>query len=234
MRKLLVLPGHCVSLGGMTVSLSLTIQGFERCGASEQLCVLVQSGTLMEEYLRQAGYGSCLQVIQAEDQYQFTQRALQWVSEQPKNWPLLLENCITRQLLLTIAVAAPALRLSGRPLYYIFRDLSLSYNPLGNLARKLVFSCLSPSILCNSKFTAAHIHGRLGNVREILYPPVDTQKFNDDRSSAIPPKELQPILCRGAKVMLTPSRISAPESFNDKNLRTLIPVLAHLKANGYY
>lgn len=232
MRKLLVLPGHCTSMGGMTVSLALMVKGFERCGASEQICVLVRANTLMEEYLVQAGHGACLQPIQAKDQRQFTQLALQWVNQQPRDWPLLLENCLTRQVLLKIAIAAPALRLAGRPVYYIFRDLALSYNRLGNLARNLAFACLAPRILCNSKFTASYIHGRLGKVEEILYPPVDTQKFNDRPS--VPPKELQPILDSGAKLMLTVSRISEPGKFNDKNLRALIPVLARLRATGHH
>ena len=234
MRKLLVLPGYCTSLGGMTVSISMMIRGFEHCGASEHLCVLVRSGTLMEEYLRQAGQGFCIQLIQAEDHLQFMKRALRWVSEQPLDWPLLLENCVDRKLLPIIMMSAPALRLSGRPLYHIFRDLALSYNLFGNLGRDIAFACLSPRILCNSQFTAEHIRRRwLGDVQGILYPSVDLEQFNA-RPPVGPPKELQPILCSGARVMLTPSRISEPEKINDKNLRTLIPVLAHLKANGHH
>jgi glycosyltransferase involved in cell wall biosynthesis len=131
-------------------------------------------------------------------------------------------------------MAAPKLRLSGRPIYYIFRDLALSYNPLGNLSRTLAFACLSPRILCNSKFTAEHIRSRLGSVRGILYPPVDTEQFDDRPPAGPPPKELQPILCSGARVMLTPSRISQPGGVNDKNLRALILVLAQLKATGHH
>lgn len=232
MRKLLVLPGFCITLGGTTVSLSLMIKGFELCGAFEQICVLVQSGTLMEEYLRQAGQGFCLQLIQAQDERQFIERALRWVSEQPRDWPLLLENSASRKALPVIAIAAPALRLSGRPVYYIFRDLALSYNPLGNLSRKLAFACLSPHILCNSQFTASHIHSRLGNVQEIVYPSVDMLQFNT-RLPTSPPQDLQPILHSGARIMLTPSRISKPETINDKNLRTLISVLAQLKSSGH-
>lgn len=234
MRKLLVLPGWCTSLGGMTVSLSLMARGFERCGASEQLCILVQAGTLMEDYLRQAGQGSCLQVIQAQDPRQFVKRALRWVNEQPKDWPLLLENCATRRLMPDIAMAAPKLRLSGRPVYHIFRDLAFSSNPLGTLGRKLAFACLSPRILCNSQFTAGHIRSQLGHVQEILYPPVDRLQFDDLNPAGLPPKALQPILGSGARVILTPSRISEPEKGNDKNLRTLIPVLAQLKATGQH
>lgn len=234
MRKLIVLPGYCTSLGGMTVSLSMMVRGFEHCGTSEQVCVLVQSGTLIEEYLRQAGQGFCLQLIQAQDQRQFVKRALQWVSEQPVDWPLLLENCVDRKLLPIITMAAPALRLSGRPVYHIFRDLALSYNPLGNLSRNFTFACLSPRILCNSQFTAGQIGSRLGKVQGILYPAVDTKQFNACTPVGSPPEKLQSILSSGARMMLTPSRISKPEKLNDKNLRTLILVLAQLKVTGHY
>lgn len=235
MRKLLVVPGNCTNLGGTTVSLSLMIRGFERCGTSDQLCVLVQSGSLLEKYLLSAGQGFCLQLIEAQDMPQFVQRALRWVNEQPRDWPLLLENFTAHQLLPAIARAALALRLSGRPVYHIFRDQALSYNPLGNLSRNLAFACLSPRVLCNSQFTAGHVHGRLGNVQGILYPPVDTSQFNDRPPAGPPPKELQPILRSGVRLMLTPSRIKRePEKINDKNLRALIPVLAQLKASGHY
>ncbi len=234
MRKLIVLPGSCYTLGGTTVSLSMMIRGFEQCGASEQLCVLVLAGTSLEKYLRQAGQGSCLQLIQGKDQPQFVKNALRWVNEQPRDWPLLLENCTARRSLLGITMAALGLRLSGRPVYHIFRDLALSYHPLGTLSRNLIFACLSPRVFCNSQFTAGHIHGRLGNVQGILYPPVDTEQFNDRIPTVPPPVELQPILRSGARVMLTPSRISEPEEVNDKNLRTLIPVLAQLKASGHH
>ncbi len=233
MRKLIVVPGRCSSLGGMTVSLSLMVKGFERCDASNRLCILVQSGSLMEDYLRQAGQGFCIQLIQAQNQRQFVKHALQWVDKQPRDWPLLLENCVTRDVLPIVTMAAPALRLSGRPVYYIFRDHALSYNPLGNLGRKLAFACLSPQVLCNSKFTATYIHGRLGDVREILYPPVDIEKFHNLPPTVPPPKEFQAVLSSGRRIMLTPSRIGKPEHINDKNLRTLIPVLAHLKSIGY-
>lgn len=231
MRKLLVLPGWCTSLGGMTVSLSLMIRGFERCGALEQLCVLVQSGTVMEEYLRQAGQGDCIHPIKAQDSPQFVKHALRWVSEQPADWPLLLENCTARRLLPVIMLAVPTLRLSSRPVYHIFRDLATSYNPLGTLARKLIFACLSPRILCNSQFTAKHICSQFGHVNAVLYPSVDRSQFNDHPPAGPPPKTLQSILDSGARVMLTPSRISEPEKFNDKNLQALIRVLAQLKAN---
>ena len=234
MRKLLVLPGYCTSLGGMTVSLSLMAKGFERCGASEQLRVLVQSGSLLEDYLRQAGLGFCLQLIEAKNQQQFAKRALQWVSKQPRDWPLLLENCFNRSLLPIIIQATPDLRLSGRPVYHIFRDLALSDNPIGNLGRKLAFALLSPRVFCNSKFTAEQISSRLSDIQAILYPPVDVEQFNHRPTTGSPPQDLQPILGSGVRVMLTPSRISKPEKVNDKNLRTLLLVLAQLKSIGQY
>lgn len=233
MRKLIVLPG-CLGLGGTTLSLSLMIKGFERCGAAEQLRVLVQADTLLEDYLRQADQGFCLQVIEAHSLPQFVKRSLQWVSQQPNDWPLLLENYTARQVLPVITAAAPALRLSKRPVYHIFRDQALSDNPLGNWLRKLAFTCLSPRVLCNSRFTAEAVNGRLGRVQEILYPPVDSSQFNDRPSVVPPPESLQPILQSGAKVMLTPSRISEPKQRNDKNLRALIPVLVQLKTTGYH
>jgi len=234
MRKLIVLPGSCYTFGGTTVSLSMMIRGFEQCGASEQLCVLVLAGSVLEKYLLQAGQGSCLQLIQGKDQHQFVKHALQWVNEQPRDWPLLLENCTARRPLRAIAMATLGLRLSSRPIYHIFRDLALSHRSLGTLGRNLVFACLSPRIFCNSQFTAGHIHGRIGNVQAVLYPPVDTEQFNDRIPIIPPPVELQSILRSGARVMLTPSRLSEPEEVNDKNLRALIPVLAQLKTSGYH
>lgn len=235
MRKLLVLPAAQDALGGTTISLSHLIEGFEQCGASEQLCVLVQANTVTEQYLRQAGQASCFQLIQAQSSRQFMEYALQWVNEQPQEWPLLMESCDARQVLPVIALAAPALRLSGRPVYYFFHDLAHSYNFLGNLARKFTFACLSPSAICNSQFTAKYIQNSLlHEIRGILYQPLDTAHFNEYPSSVPPPANLQPILRSGARLMLTPSRITEPGKFNDKNLRALIPVLAQLKASGYH
>lgn len=234
MRKLIVLPGYCDNLGGVLISTSMLSIGFERCNASEQLCFLVRSGSLMEKYMRQAGQEFCLQIIQAENQPEFVSRALQWVSKQPSDWPLLLENCVARKVLPIITLAAPALRLSGRPVYHVFRDLAGSYHPLGSLARKFAFACLSPHAICNSQFTAEHINSLIPDVRHILYPPVDTERFNDRPPTGSPPANLQPILRSGARVMLTPSRISKPDKVNDKNLRALIPVLAQLKSTGHH
>ena len=235
MGKLIVLPGSG-GMGGMTVSLSMMVRGFEQCGASEQLCLLVKSGSLVEQYLRQAGQGHCLQVISAQNgkPEQFIKSAFRWVAKQPQNWPLLLETCTARYLLPSIALATPQLLLSGRPVYHVFRDLARSYNPFGNWFRKLTFTCLSPQAICNSRFTAKQIARLLPGVQHVLYPPVDTEKFNHFPSSEPPPVNLQSILASGARIILTPSRISEPENFNDKNLRGLIPMLAHLKTTGYH
>lgn len=234
MKKLLVLPGSTNTLGGTLVTLSLLIKGFEYCGTSEHLCVLVQSGSLMERYLREAKQEACLKLIPAQNQRQFIKCALQWVNEQPKDWPLLLDNCVERSLIPTIAMAAPALRISGRSIYHFCHDLALSYNHLGYLTRKLAFMCLSPRAVCNSRFTAGHISRLMSDIRGILYQPVDIQRFNNQAPSTPPSVELQPILRSGARVMLTPSRLNQPGSVNDKNLRSLIPVLAHLKATGHF
>ena len=236
MGKLIVLPSWCGSLGGTTVSLSMMVRGFEQCGASEQLCVLVQSGSLMENYLQHLGHGSCLQPIAASNQHQFFKLAFRWVNKQNRHWPLLLENCSSRYLLPTLALAAPALRFSSRPVYHVFRDLTHSHNPLGNLFRKFVFTCLSPGVICNSHFTAQAIGKHLiPEIQGILYPPVDRERFSPrSRATTLPPPGLQPILDSRAKIMLTPSRISQPGHINDKNLRGLILVLAKLKELGYH
>ncbi|MDJ0691590.1 MAG: glycosyltransferase family 4 protein [Xenococcaceae cyanobacterium MO_188.B32] len=235
MDKLIVLPSWCSSLGGTTVSLSMMVRGFEQCSASENLCVLVQSGSLMEDYLQHLGYGDCLQSIAASDQRQFFKLAFRWVSKQNRHFPLLLENCASRYLLPTLALAAPALRFSGRPVYHVFRDLAHSYNPLGNLFRKFVFTCLSPGAICNSQFTAQAIGKHLiPEIKGILYPPVDRERFSPRPAPNSPPPGLQPILDSGAKIMLTPARISQPKQMNDKNLRGLIIVLAKLKELGYH
>lgn len=235
MHKLLILPAEHNSLGGMTVSLSHLIEGFKQCGISEQLCVLVRADTLMEQYLRQAGQAFCMQLIPAQSSRQFMKYALQWVGKQPQEWPLLMECCDARQVLPVVALAAPALRLSQRPIYHFFRDLARSYHPLGNLARKLTFACLAPNAICNSQFTAKHIQQSLApKIRGILHPPIDTQDFDDRPVSTPAPAALQPILATGARVMLTPSRITEAGKVNDKNLRSLLPVLAQLKATGHH
>ncbi len=233
MRKLLIIPGYCHTLGGTLISLSSLIKGFEQCNASEQLCVLVRSGSLMERYMRDAGQGFCLKVIQTEDQNQFIKHSLHWVSEQPKDWPLLLDNCVWRSFMPILALAAPRLRASGRSVYHFCHDLALSHSTLGYLARKFTFTCLAPGVICNSRFTAEHVRHIMADIRGIAYQPVDTERFSAQLSSE-PPLELDPIIRSGARVMLTPSRINQAGIVNDKNLRALIPVLAHLKASGHH
>jgi glycosyltransferase involved in cell wall biosynthesis len=71
------------------------------------------------------------------------------------------------------------------------------------------------------------------DIRGILYQPVDTEKFNSHPACDPPPVELEKILNSGCRIILTPSRISEPGIVNDKNLRALIPLLAHLVASGH-
>ncbi len=236
MRKLIILPSWSESLGGMTVSLSMTIEGFEELGTLDRLCVIVKSNSLMEDYLRQLDYGACLKTFEASDHRQFFALAFNWISQQNRDWPLLLENCTTRYLLPILARNIPQLKLSGRPLYHMFRDLAYSYNPGGNLLRKVIFTCLAPGAICNSQFTGQSVakHLRL-KIQGILRPPVDRGRFCDRLTKTAPtPAGLEPILASRAKIMLTPSRISAPGQINDKNLRGLILVLAKLKELGYH
>jgi glycosyltransferase involved in cell wall biosynthesis len=232
MQKLLVVPVFHHALGGATVSLSLMLKGFQQCGALDQLCVLLRSNSLMEQYLRQAGHEECLHLIPEQDLTQFMKQALHWVNQQPPDWPLLLENCVARQLLPAMLQATPALRLSRRPIYLVFRDLAESPHRLGSLVRKVTLASLAPHAICNSHFTAQHIRRLIPSTRDVLYPPVDPEKFNTHRSA--PPQELQPILASGARIILTPSRISKEDNTNDKNLRSLPIVLAKLKAAGHH
>lgn len=235
MRKLLILPAAQNVLGGTIISLSNLIKGFEQCGVSQQLCVLVQTNSLTQQYLRQAGQESYIQLISAQNSRQFMQYALRWVSQQPQAHPLLMEGCDARQVLPVVALAAPMLRFSGRPIYHFFHDQACSYNLFGNLARKFTFACLSPGAICNSQFTAQRVHNSfILKIRGILYQPLDTYYFSDYRCSAPPPANLQPVLNSGARVILTPSRITEPGKVNDKNLRSLLPVLAHLKTIGHH
>lgn len=233
MRKLIVIPGSG-GIGGATVSLSLMIQGFEKCGASEQLCVLVRAGSDLERYLQQAGQASSLHSIQVHNRHQFYRQSLQWATKQPRHWPLFLDSWTSSFVLPSLALATPEIRLSKRPVYHFFHDPAYSTRPLINLARKIIFASLKPVSLCNSRFTAQKICPRLTlKVKEIFYQPVEPKIFNL-RPANSPPESLKPILRSGAKIMLTPSRISQPKQFNDKNLRGLIPILAQLKASGHH
>lgn len=154
MRKLIVLPGYCDNLGGVLISSSMLSVGFKSAQVKEQLYLLMRSGSLMEQYLRQTGQEYCLQPIAAQNRRQFVEQALAWAGQQPKDYPLLLDNCVSRKLIPLLILAAPALRWSGRPVHHIFRDLALSYHPLGKWARKLAFAYLNFTNICNSQFTA--------------------------------------------------------------------------------
>lgn len=198
-RKLIIIPAYCNALGGMTVSLSLLITGFERCGASEQLRVLVRKDSLMERYLKEAGQGSTLELIESNRSSPFLKSAFRWVAQQPSDWPLLLDNCVWRKSLPIIMQATPALRLSRRPVYHFCHDLALSHNPLGYLVRKVTFTCLAPKAICNSKFTAGHVRGLMPDIRGILYQPVDLERFNNQSPKGSFPEGLKPILNSGAR-----------------------------------
>lgn len=186
----------------------------------------------MHRYLQEAGQSNYLHLISASSQQQFLRRALDWVNHQPQSYPLLLDNCVERSLLPTLLLSIPSLRLSRRPIYHFCHDLALSNNLLGNVLRKMTFAWLAPQAICNSGFTAKHISRIMPNIQGILYQPVDFDRFNS--APVLPPASLKPILESGAKIMLTPSRISQAGIMNDKNLRTLIPVLAELKTRGFH
>ena len=113
MRKLMILPGTCRALGGTLITLSLLIKGCEEFGVKEEFCVLVHAGSITEKYLQDAGQGNYLKVIHAPNETEFFRRALQWVEQQPHDYPLLLDNCLNRSLLFTLVGAAPKMRWSG-------------------------------------------------------------------------------------------------------------------------
>jgi glycosyltransferase involved in cell wall biosynthesis len=232
MPRLLILPGSCDALGGTLVTLSLVLQGFEKSGMQEMARVLVRKDSIMEQYLREVGQANYMQLIPASNPQRFLQKALAWVMQQPPEYPLLLDNCVERPLLPILIAASANLRFSGRSIYHFCHDLALSHSRAGYLLRKLAFVCLSPQAICNSNFTAQHIHQFMPNIKGTLYQPVDFNRFNDHHSE-LPPEPLQPIIDTGAKIILTPSRINQAGIINDKNLRALIPVLAILKEQGY-
>lgn len=234
MRKLIILPGNCDSLGGALVSLSMLIAGVQKQQMHKQIYVLVQADSPMEDYLQKAGQEFCLQRIHSSNPKEFFERGLQWVKQQPKDYPLLLDSCAYNYLLPSLVIKSLPLRLSGRTLYYFCHDLVSSNHILGYLARKWIFFWLSPRAICNSYFTARNVQHLMPNIQGILYQSVNQDKFND-APLLTPPKALEPMLKSGWQIMLTPSRINS--IFNggngDKNLRGLIPVLAHLKTMGY-
>lgn len=231
-KKLIVIPAYCHSLGGTTVSLLMLALGFARCNASDKLRVLIHKGSFMEQYFKDANQESCMELIEADNSNEFLKSALKWVNKQPNHYPLLLDNLVWRSYLPILTLFSPSLRLSRRPVYHFCHDLALSHNYLGYLARKITFTSLAPQAICNSQFTASHIRSLMPDVRGILYQPVDLEKFNSNTINSPAPDNLQSIINSGAKIMLTPSRINKPGIVNDKNLRALIPVLAHLKQMG--
>jgi glycosyltransferase involved in cell wall biosynthesis len=235
-RKLLVVPGACDALGGTLVTLSLLIKGFVEQGKIDSIKVAVRADSVMEQYLKAAGQERVIEVIPVRDKRDFLRTALAWVDQQPLDWPLLLDNCVERSLLSNLILSAPKLRLSGRLIYHFCHDLALSYNAVGYWSRKLAFSLLNPKAICNSNFTKHHIQAFMPNVVGVCYQPVDLENFKPHLRSQeqSPPSTLLPILATGARIMLTPSRISPPGIVNDKNLRGLIPVLAELKQRGAF
>ena len=233
MSKLIILPGATNVLGGTLVTLSLLLKGIEICQAAKKVKVLAPSNSFLAKYLQNNGQEHYLQLIKADTDAEFVSKSLQWVTEQPKDWALLMDNCVAKELMSVLVPAAISLRLSQRPVYFFFHDLALSYNSVGFLIRKLIFATLNPATMCNSKFTAGHIKQFVKDIRGILYQPVNFNKFNDLPSTNPPPSELKAILDSDCRIMLTPSRLNKPGIVNDKNLRALIPVLAELKAMGY-
>ena len=98
-KKLLIIPGYCDVLGGTTVSLLMLAKGFALCGLSEQLCVLIHKESFMEKYFRDAGLNNCIKSIEATNADEFIKKALRWIRKQPKEFPLLLDNCVWRSYL---------------------------------------------------------------------------------------------------------------------------------------
>ncbi|MBX2862945.1 MAG: glycosyltransferase family 4 protein [Leptolyngbyaceae cyanobacterium MAG.088] len=232
--KLLLIPGACHTLGGTLITLSSLIKGFAQLGRLNDLCVFVQANSQAEHYLMAAGQRSCIRSIVADREDQFFSHALRWVHKQPIHWPLLLDNTVQKQLLPSLLRAAPILRQSGRPTFHFCHDLASSYHPLGYWGRRLPFWLLSPQTLCNSRFTAEHIYQLMPKILAILYQPIDTDRFSPARpTKTSPPPAIATLRKSGARILLTPSRITQPGQFNDKNLRAIIPLLACLKAGGH-
>ncbi len=244
-RKLIILPSSQVSLGGTLFSPIMTIKGFSALGKGEQVCVLVQTGSLMANHLTEIGLQNHLVLIPGETKPEFISNAMKWVHNQPNDWPLLLENCVQRLDLWPLVLNSLSLRLQKRPTYLLFHDLATSYNLIGSIARKLTFMILGVKALCNSHFTSGHIQKKYGlTVQQVLYPPIDLDRFeplrpnvqgddiptasNDDSLAA-----LKPILATGKPILLTASRINKPGIVNDKNLRMIPAVLATLKQKGH-
>lgn len=231
--RLIIIPGACHTLGGTLITLSALIKGFEEIGAIEKACVLVWADSKMDHYLCARGQEKCVVKIEANTQQQFLEKSLLWASKMPENWPLLLDNVVAKELIFKLLCAAPRLRKSGRSIYHFFHDLALSYHPLGFIARKITFACIAPQALCNSHFTSQHIHRIVPNIQDVLYQPLDFNRFNACSIPSIP-ENLKPILQKNVRLILTPSRITKPHMVNDKNLRAIVSVVACLKAKGHY
>ncbi|MEL7085199.1 MAG: glycosyltransferase family 4 protein [Cyanobacteria bacterium J06597_1] len=232
-RKLIVLSAYTNSLGGMTVSLSMLIAGFKQLGMGDRLVVVTKAGSLQERYLRQAGHADCLQSLEAQSGQPFSRTSLQWVHQQPHQWPLLLESWVLRNRMFALVAESGTLHRQQRPLFHFFHDLAISYNPIGNWVRKFVFTRVAPGAICNSNFTASVIRQHVTrDIRGVLYQPVDLGRFDRSRTNK-PPAALKSLIESGIRILLTPSRLNKPGIVNDKNLRALIPVLAELKAMGH-
>jgi glycosyltransferase involved in cell wall biosynthesis len=232
MRQLLILPGACHSLGGTLITLALFLKKVKQWDASDRVRVIVRSDSLMERYLREAGLASFMELIDANSQKQFWQKSLHWIRQQPRDYPLLLDNCVVRSAIPILLREAPYLRWQRRPIYHFFHDLALSFHPLGFWSRKAMFMGLDPVALCNSKFTAQYIQQYVSKIQGILYQPNDWDIFNPD-CELPPPEPLQSILAANQRILLTPSRITRAHHTNDKYLRQLIPIVAHLRSLGH-
>ncbi|MEM1368311.1 MAG: glycosyltransferase [Cyanobacteria bacterium P01_H01_bin.15] len=228
------MPGYCDNLGGMVISLSMLARGFIRCNAAEHFQLLVRTDSLMEDYLiNKAGTGAVVKGIPGGRQSDFFIRAMDYVNQFPSSYPLLLENCVSRELMKPLASSICHLRRHQRPIYHMFRDQALSYNPLGNIARRGIFYLLAPEGFSNSHYTASAVEGRLvKKVSKVLYPAVDTDYFNSQPLNSLPPENLRPLLLSGGKILLTAARISSPGGVNDKNLMQMPEVLGYLNAAG--
>lgn len=231
-KQLLILPGACHSLGGTLITLALFLKVIKQWEASDRVRVLVRSDSLMEKYLREAELAPLMELIDANSQKQFWQKSLHWIRHQPRDCPLLLDNCVVRSAIPILLKEAPYLRWQRRPIYHFFHDLALSYHPLGFWSRKAMFIGLDPVALCNSNFTAQHVQQYVSKIQGILYQPNDWEIFNPDRELP-PPELLRPILAAKQKILLTPSRITRAHHANDKYLRQLIPIVAHLRSLGH-
>ena len=227
-RKLLIIPSFLNTIGGTTFTTFLLIKGIHQLGLAKYVKVFVGKNTLLEDFLIKAGFIDCLEVVNADS---FFESALQRVYQYPSNYPLLLYNTVSKDKLSLLLQASLSFRLNRRPVYHSCHDLCFSQNFLGNLARKVTFACLSPKVICNSQYTASHVHFIMPNIRGILHPPVDLEKISRRLAQNFPPPEnLKSILASRAKIILTPTRINQPGIINDKNLRALLPVLAELKS----